>query len=381
VKIEDLRNIRIDDVLGREKVKPIPKLLMKNITDKNVLVTGAGGSIGSELCKQVIILKAKKIILVESSELALYKIEKELRNLKLDCEIQPHLCSITDRATIKRIYKAYKVQTVYHAAAYKHVPLVELNILEGIKNNVLGTVNCALSAMEADVETFVLISSDKAVRPTNIMGATKRISELVLQGLSNIKNNTTFSMVRFGNVIDSSGSVVPLFRDQIKNGGPVTLTDKRITRYFMTIHEAVELVIQAGAMANGGEVFVLDMGEPVKIYDLAQKMIYLSGLEERNDKNESGEIEIQITGLRPGEKLYEELLIDNNSFPTEHSRILKAREYQLDWDVIEDHISLFRDTIEKHDVTEAIKIVSNIVKGYSPVNATADLLYLKNKEL
>ncbi|EPC9036698.1 polysaccharide biosynthesis protein, partial [Shigella sonnei] len=312
-QISNLKKVSIDDLLGRDPVAPDAKLMAENITGKAVMVTGAGGSIGSELCRQIVRYKPAKLVLFELSEYALYAIEKELSALcdkeVLNVPVIPLLGSVQRQNRLQMVMKSFGIQTVYHAAAYKHVPLVEHNVVEGVRNNVFGTLYCAESAIESGVETFVLISTDKAVRPTNTMGTTKRLAELVLQALSARQSQTRFCMVRFGNVLGSSGSVVPLFEKQIAQGGPVTLTHRDIIRYFMTIPEASQLVIQAGAMGHGGDVFVLDMGDPVKIYDLAKRMIRLSGLSVRDDKNPDGDIAIEVTGLRPGEKLYEELLI------------------------------------------------------------------------
>ncbi len=331
VTVNDLRELDIEDLLGRDAVPPNALLLGKNITDKTVLVTGAGGSIGSELCRQIITMRPKSLILIEVSEYNLYAIHQELE-LRLQHEelseigLIPLLASVRDANRLELIFKEYKPDTVYHAAAYKHVPLVEANPAEGVLNNIFGTKITAQTAIKHGVKDFVLISTDKAVRPTNIMGATKRAAEMVLQALAAEKPETRFSMVRFGNVLGSSGSVVPLFRKQLKNGGPITITHEDITRYFMTIPEAAQLVIQAAAMARGGEVFVLDMGEPVKIIDLARRMVELSGLSVRDEYNPEGEIAIEVVGLRPGEKLYEELLIGDNPEKTTHPRIMKARE-------------------------------------------------------
>jgi len=335
-KIEEVKDVEIEDLLGRDCVSPNQALLRDNIKDKNVLVTGAGGSIGSELCRQIIKQHPAKIILLELNEYSLYSIEQELNNYCQahdDCQVEiiSILGSVQKQNRLETIFKTFKVQTIYHAAAYKHVPMVEHNVVEGVRNNVFGTWYCAEAAIKADVERFVLISTDKAVRPTNVMGASKRVAELVLQALSERQSDTLFSMVRFGNVLGSSGSVVPLFRKQIKAGGPITVTHPDIIRYFMTIPEASQLVIQAGAMGKGGDVFVLDMGEPVKIVSLAQKMIRLSGLTEKDDLNNHGDIEIQFTGLRPGEKLYEELLIGDNVEGSEHPRIMTANEVHLTW--------------------------------------------------
>ena len=333
LKIDDLRKIDIKDLLGRASIKPNNKLLKVKIVDKVVLITGAGGSIGTELSRQILSLKPKKLILFEVSEAALYQIEQDLVEISdSNVEILPILGSVRYFTKLEYIFKQHGVQTVYHAAAYKHVPLVEHNQSEGVLNNVIGTWRVAEAAIASAVETFVLISSDKAVRPTNTMGATKRVSELILQGLSKNQNITCFSMVRFGNVLDSSGSVIPLFKKQIKSGGPVTVTDKKIVRYFMTVQEAVELVIQAGAMGTGGDVFVLDMGNPVLIKDLAEKIIRLSGLQVKDELNPNGDIEIQYVGLRPGEKLYEELLVGENVTKTENALIMRAEEVMMDWE-------------------------------------------------
>jgi len=330
VKIDDLREVSIKDLLGRNPVSANKKLLSLNITDKVVMVTGAGGSIGSELCRQILFLKPKLLILFELSEFALYTIDRELSDISMpNIEILPILGSVNNRNRLTCIFKKFGVQTIYHAAAYKHVPMVEFNNAEGVSNNIFGTLNCAQVSIKEGVETFVLISTDKAVRPTNTMGATKRFAELVLQALSQNQTNTTFTMVRFGNVLGSSGSVIPLFKKQIKHGGPVT--DAEIIRYFMTIPEAVELVIQAGAMGKGGDVFVLDMGEPLRIVDLAKKMIRLSGLQVKDESNPNGDIEIKYTGLRPGEKLYEELLIGDNVLETDNQMIMRAQEDMLTW--------------------------------------------------
>lgn len=329
VRVDDIREVGIDDLLGRDAVPPIQSLIKSCIEGKVVCITGAGGSIGSEISRQVLINKPKKILLVEMNEFALYQIEKELNYVTHSCEIIPILLDVYEYEKIKNVFIDHQVNTVYHAAAYKHVPIVESNPAEGVLNNSFGTYHTGKAARDANVNHFILISTDKAVRPTNVMGTTKRLAELILQAMSMEKSNTIFSMVRFGNVLGSSGSVVPLFREQIKNGGPITLTHKEIIRYFMTIPEASTLVIQAGAMASGGEVFVLDMGEPVKIYDLAVRMIELSGLTLKDQNNPNGDIEIVVTGLRPGEKLYEELLIGNNPLKTDHPCIMKAQEHSI----------------------------------------------------
>lgn len=336
VKIDDLREINIKDLLGRKSVEPNTKLLKTKINGKVVLVTGAGGSIGSELTRQIIKFKPKHLILFEISESALYQIQQEL-SMKVDAniEISPVLGSVKDYKRMIVVFNYFKVHTIYHAAAYKHVPIVEYNQSEGVLNNSIGTMLATKAAIKSNVETFVLISTDKAVRPTNTMGATKRVAELTLQALSKLSHNTSLTMVRFGNVLDSSGSVIPLFKRQIKEGGPITITDKNMVRYFMTIPEAVELVIQAGAMGKGGDVFVLDMGEPVKIYDLAEKMVSLSGLQLIDDEHPDGDIDIKYTGLRPGEKLYEELLVGNNVSKTENKLIFRAEEEMIEWEVLE----------------------------------------------
>ena len=326
IRISDIQEVDIIDLLGRDPVPPVAELLAKNIQDKVVMVTGAGGSIGSELCRQIIKNQPAKIIIYELTEFALYSIDKELR-LTASCEIIPILGSVLDERKLERVIEQYEIQTVYHAAAYKHVPLVECNPLAGLKNNAVGTAFSVNAAVKKGVETFVLISTDKAVRPTNVMGATKRMAELYCQAMAEAQDQTQISIVRFGNVLGSSGSVVPLFKQQIAKGGPITVTDPEVTRFFMTIPEASQLVIQAGALGTGGDVFLLDMGEPVRIQDLARQMISLSGLKVREEKNPNGDIEIQYTGLRPGEKLYEELLIDEeNTEITSHKRILRSVE-------------------------------------------------------
>ena len=332
VQVSDIREVDIIDLLGRDPVPPKPELLEKNIQNKVVMVTGAGGSIGSELCRQIVKHQPKLLVLFEMSEFALYSIDRELQNSGI--QVVPVLGSVTNQAKLERIIAEYQIQTVYHAAAYKHVPLVEANPFEGIYNTSIGTARSVDAAVKQGVETFVLISTDKAVRPTNVMGASKRMAELYCQGLAATKPQTQISIVRFGNVLGSSGSVVPLFKKQIAQGGPVTVTHPEVTRYFMTIPEAAQLVIQAGAMGTGGDVFLLDMGEPVKIVDLAKQMIRLSGFRPI-DENGQGDIEIQFTGLRPGEKLYEELLIDQeNVEKTEHERILKSYEKYYSWQEI-----------------------------------------------
>jgi len=367
VKIDDLRKIDIKDLLGRELVKPNEKLLKIKITDKVVLVTGAGGSIGSELCRQILSLKPKRLILFEISESSLYQIEQELTKIKTaNIEIFPILGSVRDKSIMEYICNHYSVQTIYHAAAYKHVPLVEINQAEGILNNALGTLSVAEAAIATNVETFVLISTDKAVRPTNTMGASKRVAELVLQALAKLKHNTCFTMVRFGNVLDSSGSVIPLFKKQIEEGGPVTVTDVNIERYFMTIPEAVELVIQASAMGQGGDVFVLDMGEPVRINDLAIKMIQLSGLQVRDKDNPDGDIEIKFIGLRPGEKLFEELLVGDNTHKTENPLIMRAEEIMIDWELLKPILDELRTSSISSNQEKMQTLLSKIVPEFKP---------------
>jgi len=336
IKVNDLLEIDLRDLLGRDSVEQNKDLFELNISNKVVMVTGAGGSIGSELCRQILLLKPQKLILYEMSESSLYQIDQELKRLNLSkIDICPVIGSVTDKDRVLNICNYYKPQTIYHAAAYKHVPLVEFNQSQGVINNTIGTMLLANAAISSNVETFVLISTDKAVRPTNFMGASKRAAEMVLQALAELPHNTCFTMVRFGNVLDSSGSVIPLFKKQISEGGPVTVTHADVVRYFMTIPEAVELVLRAGAMAEGGEVFVLDMGEPVRIYDLAVKMINLSGLQVLDEKNPNGDIPIDIIGLRPGEKLYEELLVGGEFSLTDNKLIMRAEEEMMKWEDLE----------------------------------------------
>ena len=364
--LQQVQSVDVEDILGRDPVEPNMGLLHKNIKGKNVLVTGAGGSIGKELCKQIINLNPKKIVLYENNEFALYKAHLELKDLITYIEVIPVLSSVLNSIKFKETLLNYHIHTIYHAAAYKHVPLVEMNPMDGIRNNIIGTYNCVRGALDVAVDTFILISTDKAVRPSNIMGATKRFSELILQGAHKASSGTCFSMVRFGNVLDSAGSVVPLFRQQISKGGPVTVTHPEVTRYFMSIPEAVELVIQAGAMAKGGDVFVLEMGDPIRIIDLAVKMIHLSGYEPQNNNYPDGDIEIKITGLRPGEKLNEELIIGNNVYSTDHSQILKAEEKSLDWKDIENNTLLLKTACESLEINEALKILKNCVDNWKP---------------
>lgn len=380
MKIDDLQDIRIEDLLGREVIEPDLQLLQANIRHKVVMVTGAGGSIGSELCRQIIRCKPDVLVLFDVSEFALYSIERELNAVKrrfgYHCAIKPVLGSVQQQKLLEQVMTNFQVQTVYHAAAYKHVPLVEYNMVEGVRNNVFGTWACAEAAIAAKVENFVLISTDKAVRPTNVMGASKRMAELVLQGLANRQASTRMCMVRFGNVLGSSGSVVPLFAQQIKAGGPVTLTHKDITRFFMTIPEASQLVIQAGAMAKGGEVFVLDMGEPVRIYDLAKRMIQLAGLKLKDKTNPNGDIEIQITGLRPGEKLYEELLIGNNESRTQHVRIRAAKEQFLSWSATMLLLNSLDVACQSFDQQMLRQILLDAPTGFAPSSEICDLLFV-----
>ena len=365
ISISDIREIDIVDLLGRDLVPPIDQLLRKNIESKVVLVTGAGGSIGSELCRQIIRLRPKCLILLEQSEYALYAIEHELKAFT-SVPLVVLIGSVLKENRMKAIMQTYGVQTVYHAAAYKHVPLVEVNPFEGIMNNTIGTARCAKAALATGVETFVLISTDKSVRPTNIMGATKRLAELVCQALAmHPESNTQFSMVRFGNVLGSSGSVIPLFKKQLAKGGPLTVTDPEMTRYFMTIPEAAQLVLQAGAMGTGGDVFLLDMGKPVKIVDLARKMIVLSGLSVNDAQNHKGDIEIQFTGLRPGEKLYEELLIDEELVEkTQHRLIMRSKEKFFALDEIEDMLNHMIEASKDYDIDRALTQIEKYVDGY-----------------
>jgi nucleoside-diphosphate-sugar epimerase len=415
VSMSDVRDLDIDDLLGRESVKPNALLLNRNTHNKTVLVTGAGGSIGGELCRQILQTQPKQLLLVEMSEFALYQIHQELQSLaaaglaypsqqvgthessqvgdtgpatKSVTEIVPLLASVCDEVRMQEIMDTWHPHTVYHAAAYKHVPLVEHNPAEGVHNNVWGTRVCAEAAVRNGVRNFVLISTDKAVRPTNIMGASKRLAEMVLQALAETNpamsvqggsvptSRTCFSMVRFGNVLGSSGSVVPLFREQIRNGGPVTLTHADITRFFMTIPEAAQLVIQAGAMGTGGDVFVLDMGKPVRIADLARRMVELSGLSVRDDDNPEGDIKIAITGLRPGEKLYEELLIGENPIPTQHPRIMKAQEPFLPWKQLQESLGALHLAKGVNDVALIRGLLQQLVSGYQPTGEVVDWVYL-----
>lgn len=397
VKVDDIQEVDIADLLGRDSVPAQDELLEHCIKGQNVLVTGAGGSIGSELCRQILELKPMTLLLFEHSEFNLYSILSELeqritRN-SLPVKLLPILGSVRDQEKLLDVMKTWRVDTVYHAAAYKHVPIVEHNIAEGVLNNVIGTLNTAQAALQAGASNFVLISTDKAVRPTNVMGSTKRLAELTLQALSrelapvlfgdksNVSrvNKTRFTMVRFGNVLGSSGSVIPLFHKQIKSGGPLTVTHPKITRYFMTIPEAAQLVIQAGSMGLGGDVFVLDMGEPVKIVELAEKMIHLSGLSVRSDKNPHGDIAIEFSGLRPGEKLYEELLIGDNVVATQHPMIMSANEDHLPWETLKDKLTELLTAVEQDDYSRVRQLLRDTVSGYTPDGEIVDWIYQQRR--
>jgi FlaA1/EpsC-like NDP-sugar epimerase len=396
VRMTDLHDLDMNDLLGRAVVPPDVELLETNIRDQVVLVTGAGGSIGSELCRQIIKFSPKSLILLDSSEHSLYLIYEELKkavtalkqddlandgdgqdslpHLALPIKLVACLASVRDSDLLRKIFRAHQPNTVFHAAAYKHVPLVEQNPAEGIRNNVFGTFTCAQASLESGVSNFILVSTDKAVRPTNIMGASKRIAELVLQAMADIKDDhsTNFSMVRFGNVLGSSGSVTPLFSAQIAAGGPITLTHSEVTRYFMTIPEAAQLVIQASAMAVGGDVFVLDMGEPVRIHDLAVKMVYLTGLLVKDEAHPHGDIEIEVTGLRPGEKLYEELLIGDNPQPTAHPKIMKAHEEFLSWSDLQQELEKLNVALDACDAQLIRGMLKKLVPGYQPNGEVVD---------
>lgn len=376
VSIADLRDVEITDLLGRDPVPPNHLLLRRTISGLTVMVTGAGGSIGGELCRQICALDPARIVLVEMSEYALYAIEEELREARQagrlggKVEIHAELGSITDAELVRRLFARWNPDTVFHAAAYKHVPLVEENLIVGMWNNIFGTLNCALEAERVGVHRFILVSTDKAVRPTNVMGASKRVCELILQALANRGSGTRFANVRFGNVLGSSGSVVPRFQRQIRQGGPVTLTHRDVTRYFMTIPEAAQLVIQAGAMAEGGEVYVLDMGDPIRIYDLARTMIHLSGLTVRDTANPEGDIEIREIGLRKGEKLYEELLIGRSPQSTRHPRIMRARETSLEWRELVGALDALRGVLARGDREAALQALSGLVPEFDQAQAT-----------
>ncbi len=380
-RVDDLTEVDVRDLLGRDPVPPVQNLLRGSIDGKNVMITGAGGSIGSELCRQILRLNPKRIVCFEISEASLYRIDQELRQTiatkNIDCEVVALLGSVHHETRIHEALQVFDIDTLFHAAAYKHVPIVEHNLFEGIHNNVFGTLHTARAAIAAGVERFVLISTDKAVNPTSVMGATKRLSEQVLQAYNSRAQKTHFCMVRFGNVLESSGSVVPLFREQIRRGGPVTVTHRDIIRYFMTIPEAAQLVIQAASMATGGDVFVLDMGEPVRIEDLAHRMINLMGLSVRNDKNPDGDIEIEYIGLRPAEKLYEELLIGSNVSGTEHPRIMRAEEEFLMPDVLDGLLTELREASATLDYDRARNTLMRAVAEYSPTNGIDDLIWLR----
>jgi FlaA1/EpsC-like NDP-sugar epimerase len=397
VKVDDIQEVDIADLLGRDAVPAQEVLLEHCIKAQTVMVTGAGGSIGSELCRQIIGLAPTTLLLFDHSEFNLYNILSELEHRilreSLPVKLLPVLGSIRHPHKLLDVMKTWRVDTVYHAAAYKHVPMVEHNIAEGVLNNVMGTLNTAQAALQAGVASFVLISTDKAVRPTNIMGSTKRLAELTLQALSrevapvlfgdkaNVShvNKTRFTMVRFGNVLGSSGSVIPLFHRQIKSGGPLTVTHPKITRYFMTIPEAAQLVIQAGSMGQGGDVFVLDMGEPVKIVELAEKMIHLSGLSVRSERNPQGDIAIEFTGLRPGEKLYEELLIGDNVAATQHPMIMSANEDHLPWDVLKTRLTELLGAVERDDYSRVRQLLRETVSGYAPDGEIVDWIYQQRR--
>jgi FlaA1/EpsC-like NDP-sugar epimerase len=380
-RVDDIRDVDVQDLLGRNAVPPNPRLLDASIKGKNVLVTGAGGSIGAELCRQILHLKPASLVLFELSEPALYNIDQELRKVAAPLRDAPEIIallgSVHHEERIKDVMATFNIQTVFHAAAYKHVPIVEHNLFEGIHNNVFGTLHAARAAIDANVETFVLISTDKAVNPTSVMGASKRFAEMILQAYQRETREIRLCMVRFGNVLESSGSVVPLFKEQIRNGGPVTVTHRDIIRYFMTIPEAAQLVIQAGAMAKGGDVFVLDMGKPVRIYDLACRMIKLMGCTVRDESNPDGDIEIEFTGLRPAEKLFEELLIGSNVSGTEHRRILRADEDFLDIHELNNCIAELQAASQSLDHGRARQILLEVVREYSPTNGIDDLVWLK----
>ncbi len=378
VSISSLKEIDYADLLGRVEASPDENLIGRNIKNKVILITGAGGSIGSEITRQVAKNKPNKVIILDSNEYALFSIQNEISKNFPEINLFPVLASIKNKSRITEVCKVFSVQTIYHAAAYKHVPIVEENPFEAVSNNIFGTKICAESAIEAKVETFVLISTDKAVRPTNIMGATKRFAELILQSLAT-KSETKMTMVRFGNVIGSSGSAIPLFQKQIKEGGPVTVTHPEVIRYFMSIPEAAELVIQAGAMGEGGDVFVLDMGEPVKIAELAKRLINLSGMELIEKDNPEGDIAINYTGLRPGEKLYEELLIGDEVNSTDHKRILKAKEKFLTHEELNKYLYLLEEAEKEGDIKSLKEILEEAIEGFTPEKEIVDVLHLQRK--
>jgi len=385
ISVSDIKDLTVEDLLSRELVQPDLKLLSKNIKLKVILVTGAGGSIGSEISRQVLKFEPKTLILIELSEFALYKISEELKSINKNIKIIPLLLNIQNKSKMKEIFKTFKIDTIYHSAAYKHVPLVEENICESVKNNVLGTLVIAQAAIKYSISNFVLISSDKAVRPTNIMGATKRLAEICVQSLYALHNeknlNSEFAIVRFGNVLESSGSVIPKFKKQIKEGGPVTLTHPDVTRYFMTITEASQLVIQAGAMAKKCEVFVLDMGKSVKIKDLIYKMIHLSGLSIKDSKNLDGDIEIEIIGLRAGEKLYEELLIGDNPQKTFHKKIIKSQDTFIPYNKLKEDLDLLSNLIEENRAAEVKNILLKLVPSYKSNSKIVDHFYEQQSNL
>ncbi|WP_346795498.1 nucleoside-diphosphate sugar epimerase/dehydratase [Halomonas sp. Bachu 37] len=378
-KISELRDVALEDLLGREAVPAFPELMEANIRDKAVMVTGAGGSIGSELCRQILDQRPVRLLLIDNCEFALYAIEQELKqhieNTQSHCELKPLLISVQHSGSLEAIFSSFEVHTVYHAAAYKHVPMVEFNLIQGVSNNVFGTLNLAKAAMAAGVETFVVVSTDKAVRPTNAMGASKRLTELICQAFAHAQSRTRFCMVRFGNVLGSSGSVVPVFHRQIEQGGPIKVTHPDITRYFMTIPEAAQLVIQAGAMGEGGEVFVLDMGEPVRIYDLARNMVRLSGLEVKDAEHPEGDIEIVYSGLRPGEKLYEELLIGHDVSRTRHDRIMTSKERFWEWPRLDAFLQELEQAFITTDYMRIRELLQLAPLDYHPLDEIADLVW------
>lgn len=380
-RVDELRDVDVADLLGRDAVPPDKALLDACIRGKSVLVSGAGGSIGSELCRQILREAPRRLCLLEMSELALYEIERELREVATadgqTLELVPLLGDLRHKGRVREILEAWKIETVYHAAAYKHVPIVEQNVVEGIRNNLCSTWHLAEAAIETGVETFVFVSTDKAVNPTNAMGASKRFAEIILQGLQRRGSGTRFCMVRFGNVLESSGSVVPLFREQIRRGGPVTVTHPDVMRYFMTIPEAAQLVIQAGSLGRGGDVFVLDMGKPIRIAELARRMVQLSGLTVRDEQNPDGDIEVRFTGLRPAEKLYEELLIGKNVEGTEHPAIMRAIEHSLPWDEVKGLLDELAVALDEFDYGKTREILSRAVREYQPADQVADLVWAR----